>query len=62
MDGEQVSELKIELASTKEESKLQMQELWQLRAVNEATKKEIDRCISEQVFLWRFFVLVVLCL
>ena len=44
----QVSDLKCELASTKEENKLQMQELWQLRAVNEATKKEIDRCISEQ--------------
>ena len=44
-----MSELKCELASTKEENKLQMQEVCQLRAVNEATKKEIDRCISEQV-------------
>ena len=42
------SEHKVSLARSSEENKLQMQEVCQLRAVNEATKKEIDRCVSEQ--------------
>ena len=46
--GKEVNELKISLARANEENKLQLQEVCNLRAVNEATQREIDRCISEQ--------------
>lgn len=44
----EMSELKVSLARGNEENKLQIQELYHLRAVNEATRQEMDRNISEQ--------------
>ena len=46
--AKETSELKVTLARTAEENKLQLQELCELRAVNAAIQKEIDRCVSEQ--------------
>jgi chromosome segregation ATPase len=44
----ETSELKLSLARTAEENKLQLQEVYELRAVNAAIQREIDRCVSEQ--------------